>query len=115
MRMRVSGADNSNNEYTRSRQVFDSTNTSFADNGSTGTSSFLLGQLQTTNGALNCVELFSPFLTQRTKHLTVITQPNAGLITSGQTTVTTSYTGFTLIAATAVTMSGTVSVYGYSK
>jgi hypothetical protein len=115
MRMRVSGADNTNNEYTRMRLYFDTSNTSAADNGSGGTSSFLVGNLQTTSGSQTSIELSSPFLTERTKHVTLANQTLNGFILSGTTTVTTSYTGFTILPITAVSMTGTVSVYGYNK
>ena len=115
MRMRVSGADNTNNEYTRMRIYFDTGNSTAADNGSTGTSSFLTGNLNTTSGTQTTIELSSPFLTQRTKHVTFANQTQNGLLVSGTTTVTTSYTGFTLLPLTAVSMTGTVSVYGYAK
>jgi hypothetical protein len=115
MRMRVSGADNTNNEYTRMRLYFDTGNSSAADNGSAGTSSFLVGNLQTTSGTQTTIELSSPFLTQRTKHVTLANQTLNGFILSGTTTVTTSYTGFTLLPITAASMTGIVSVYGYNK
>jgi hypothetical protein len=115
MRMRVSGADNSNNEYTRMRVYFDNSNSLAADNGSSGTSSFLVGNIQTTSGSQTCIELSQPFLTQRTKHVTTASQSLTGFVTAGSTTVTTSYTGFTLLLITAASMTGTVSVYGYKK
>jgi hypothetical protein len=113
MRLRVSGSDNTNNEYTRSKLFWASNNSSGVDSGSSGTSSFLIGE----DGAnsFSCIELYSPFLTEKTKHNTQAAKDNNGLIFSGSTTVTTSYTGFTLLSSAATNFTGSVSVYGYSK
>jgi hypothetical protein len=113
IRLRVGGSDNTNNEYTRSKLFWASSNTSGVDSGSSGTSSFLIGE----DGAnsFSCIELYAPFLTEKTKHNTQAAKDNNGLIFSGSTTVTTSYTGFTLLSSSATNFTGSVSVYGYNK
>jgi hypothetical protein len=113
IRLRVDDEDNTNNEYTRSKLFWASNNASGVDSGSTGTSSFLIGE----DGAnsFSCIELYSPFLTGKTKHNTQAAKDNNGLIFSGSTTVTTSYTGFTLLSSSATNFTGSVSVYGYNK
>ena len=114
MRMRVSGADNTNNEYTRAKFYADQTNAFGSDSGSAGTSSFLLGEVQGTDGSQSSIEMQAPFLTQLTKHTTIGAKKLNLFLMTGSTTVTTSYTGFTLLQA-GTNMTGTVSVYGYNK
>ena len=113
MRMRVSSADNTNNEYTRSKFFYASSNSTGCDSGSTGTSSFLVGEDATNSFSL--IELYAPFLSQKTKHNVQAAKENNGLIFSGSMTVTTSYTGFTLLLSSATNFTGNVSVYGYAK
>jgi hypothetical protein len=112
MRLRVGGSDNTNNEYTRSKLFWASNNLSGVDSGSSGTSSFLIGETATNTSS--SIELYGPFASELTKHNTQAAKDNNGLIYSGSSTVTTSYTGFTLLT-TGSTISGRVSVYGYSK
>jgi hypothetical protein len=112
MRMRVSGADNTNNEYTRTKFYVDQTNAYGSDSGSAGTSSFLIGDTQGTDGNQSVIEMQAPFLTQLTKHTTIGTKKLNLFIMTGSTTVTTSYTGFTLLQG-GTNMTGTVAVYGY--
>jgi hypothetical protein len=114
MRMRVSGTDNTNNEYTRTKFYVDQTNAFGSDSGSAGTSSFLIGDTQGTDGNQTLIEMQAPFLTQLTKHTTIGTKRLNYFAMSGSTTVTTSYTGFTLLQG-GTNMTGTVSVYGYNK
>ena len=113
MRMRVGGADNTSNEYTRSKLYWAANNTTAVDSGSTGTSSFLIGEDAT--NSFSIIELYAPFLSQRTKHNTQTAKDTNGIIYSGSMTVTTSYTGFTLLLSTATNFTGNVSVYGYAK
>jgi hypothetical protein len=114
MRMRVSGADNTNNEYTRFKFYTDYTNAFGSDSGSIGTSSFLIGDTQGTDGNQSVIEMQAPFLTQLTKQITIGTKKLNQFMFGGSTTVTTSYTGFTLIQGS-TNITGTVSVYGYTK
>jgi len=113
MRMRVGGADNTNNEYTRSKFFWSSANSTGSDSGSTGTSSFLIGEDAT--NSFSSIELYAPFLSQRTKHNVQAAKDNNGIVYSGSMTVTTSYTGFTLLLSSATNFTGNVSVYGYAK
>jgi hypothetical protein len=114
MRMRVSGADNTNNEYTRFKFYTDYTNAFGSDSGSIGTSSFLIGNTEGTDGNQSVIEMQAPFLTQLTKQITIGTKKLNQFMFGGSTTVTTSYTSFTLIQGS-TNMTGTVSVYGYTK
>ena len=113
MRMRVGGADNTNNEYTRNKFYFTTANATGSDSGSTGTSSFLIGEDET--NSFSSIELYAPFLTQKTKHNIQTAKQANGIIYSGTMTVTTSYTGFTLLLSSATNFTGSVSVYGYAK
>jgi len=112
MRLRVGGTDNTSNEYQRSKFFWAYTNATGSDSGSIGTSSFLIGETSTDYFA--DIELGGPFRTQETKHATQATRKDNGLLYAGSMTVTTSYTGFTLLT-TSTTMTGSVSVYGYNK
>ena len=114
MRMRVSGTDLTSNDYSRFKMYTDYTNTVGSDSGSAGTSSFLIGEVQGTDGSQTVMEMQGPFLSQLTKHITIGTKKLNQFMFGGSTLVTTSYTGFTLIQA-GTNMTGTVSVYGYSK
>jgi hypothetical protein len=114
MRMRVSGSDNTNNEYTRFGFYADQTNATGGMEGSAGTSSFIVSEIQGTDGSQAIVNLQSPFLNELTKFNGQTTKKLNLAIRGGSTTtgVTTSYTGFTLFHSQ-TSMTGTVSVYGY--
>jgi hypothetical protein len=115
IRLRVSGADNSNANYYWSRNFF--------GDGVGGGSSVNLGtvwQLGDTNTPLHyfTMDIYSPFLSRRTSFTaqTAAWQTATSVFflinTAGTTSVTTSYDGFTL-SASAGTFSGELRIYGY--
>jgi hypothetical protein len=126
MRMRVSAADNSSSNY-RWTTVYQRDNSgapTVAGEGSNGTTtSFSLAGLSSTAGYPSplSVELVNPFAAKHTSmsyqnYYYDQTGPlGIGYVGSGAMTVTTSYTGFTLISSPSTNMTGTVSVYGYNK
>lgn len=119
MRLRVSGSDNSNNEYGWSLMENGSGSSAVGGNYSNGLiSSWYLLNGDGANHVNGYIEMIlrSPNLTQRTGYNARIAansgtgsyQNHAG----GMMSVNTSYTGFTLIT-TAGNMTGNVKVYGY--
>jgi hypothetical protein len=116
MRMRFNNADNSSANYWNNRTLGQATNV--ASVGATTADTSFLRVAEFESGiATGSYDLFSPFKTQ----ITSIQGLNQFRYTSfyqhsemktGQMTVTTSYTGFSLIP-TSGNITGTVSVYGY--
>ena len=113
IRLRVSGSDNTNNEYRYGRYYVGSYASQGAGNTNNNiTSVFAL--VQTSSSVKNsfAADIYSPFLTSNTAY----TATGSGKLLdyyAGVMTVTTSYTGFTLRGVG--TLSGTLSVYGYNK
>jgi hypothetical protein len=119
LRLRVSGADNSSNNYYYSLAFvpFSGTPTVSGSNGSGLTSSFVVSYINSTGGGASTIHLYDPFKTAVTRFQSFgggNTSGDSIISRGGNSSVTTSYTGFTLIPATG-TMTGTVSVYGYNK
>ena len=115
MRMRVSGADNSSANYNREYAIANGASiTAAADN---ATTSWTVGNAGSSQGCAFEIQLNSPFTTTNTNGLGTWSLANATapywLGQSYGMTVTTSYTGFTLINAN--NMTGSVSVYGFKK
>jgi hypothetical protein len=114
MRLRVAGSDNSSNNYYWSliyQNVSGGTTPSGA-NSNNLSSSFRVGYSST--NARSLIEVFSPFATSQTSFNAQNGNNNSDFaLQGGNTSVTTSYTGFTLIFAGNTT--GSVSVYGYNK
>jgi len=114
-RLRVAGADNSSANYSRSNLFQQST--TVTGQSLTGQTSWIsVVEVISTMRQYGDLTVFNPFLTQYTGAIS-----NSLAVTNGATyqerttygsTITTSYTGFTLLVGTG-TMSGTVSVYGY--
>ena len=120
MRMRVSGADNSNSEYRYNSITAADTSATIATSRSNGTNTLFddIGRIDNGFGSSGFINFFSPFATNRTR----ISGQSSGGQTSdvnalrsytGNLTVTTSYTGFTLIAASG-NITGEASVFGYN-
>ena len=114
-RLRVAGADNSSANYARS--LLNQSSTTLTGQLLTGQTSWpSVAFAISTQRQYSQLNVFNPFATQYTAGISdLIELPNTALAQSRRTygtTITTSYTGFTLIAA-AGTMTGTVSVYGY--
>jgi hypothetical protein len=114
-RLRVAGSDNSSANYSRS-SLFQSS-TTVSGQSLTGQTSWI-GVLSavSTQRQYGDLTVFNPFATEYTGAIgNQIDVPNGSTTQSRRTygtTVTTSYTGFTLIPNSG-TMTGTVSVYGY--
>jgi len=114
-RLRVSGSDNSSANYSRSNLFQQST--TVTGQSITGQTSWIsVCEVISTMRQYGDLIVFNPFLTQFTGGIS-----NSLGVTNGATyqertnfgtTITTSYTGFTLLVGTG-TMSGSVSVYGY--
>jgi hypothetical protein len=115
-RLRASGADNSSANYSRSN--FSQVSTTLTGQSLTAQTSWgSVVEVVSTQRQYSDLTVFNPFLTQYTAGIgNSLSVPNGATyqerMTFG-TTVTTSYTGFTLIAASG-NISGTVSVYGYN-
>lgn len=119
MRLRVGGADNSSANYWNNR-VFGQSATVVSGGNTTPDTSFLNVQEYDNVGISTfSYDLFAPFRTATTTLIGVGQFRYTGFyqhteMKSGQTTVTTSYTGFTLIPGSG-TMTGKVRIYGYNQ
>jgi hypothetical protein len=120
LRLRVGGSDNSSNNYMWAGYTIESNTVFLSAMGSSGAvSSYRIGN---TYGNTSTAELLiaNPFKTQQTqfhsKNASYSTASNWAVdqVLSGTTTVTTSYTGFTILIASS-TITGSVSVYGVNK
>jgi hypothetical protein len=113
MRLRVSGTDNSSSNYTAQRLVIDGT--TLTGQRPATTTEWGCGSMDSTVQNPVTIELFNPFETRNTVIVSdqchTITGNIVKIIATGGTTVTTSYTGFTIFCAQNIT--GEISVYGY--
>jgi hypothetical protein len=118
MRLRVAGADNSSANYDCG-YWFVRTGPSTSNNSELAFTSFKIGSAQGTllNGflALDIANPFASTNTSYTGHQGSRSSANVAMATyGGRTTVTTSYTGFTLFPS-AGTITGTATIYAYRK
>ena len=116
-RLRVSGSDQASGYYNTT--VYNAGSGFINSNQTNGTFMGFASIADTTNASFTTIDLGSPFATASTTNLiTLNTNLGAGLptlqFTAGVYPPTTSFTGFSLVAA-AGTTTGTVSVYGYNK
>jgi len=114
MRLRVSGSDNSSSNYYWSLiyQNFSGATSPLGANSNGLTTSFRVGYSSSTTRAF--IQLLSPFATSQTSFNSDAGNHNNDFaLNGGNTSVTTSYTGFTIIPASG-TLTGTLSVYGYN-
>ena len=116
MRLRVSGTDNSSANY--ARQTLDSSSTTTSSSRNTAETSWTgIMALNSTTRTPTPIQLFQPFEAHNTTAISTRLGAISGSIEFRQVahglSVTTSYTGFTLIASSG-TITGTVSVYGYN-
>lgn len=116
MRLRVSGADNSNNTYNTAGIRYNSDNTTTAIGAENATSFNIVGGFNR-YGAYN-INIFEPFATQYTALISdnaISDGVGAGearrTVMSGIFEATTSFTGFTIIPNSG-TVTGTISVFG---
>jgi hypothetical protein len=128
LRLRVSGSDNSASNYLWSaiQQRFNSATPSLINSGSNGlTTSFEIGATSNptaTLGNQTIVEIGNPFATSETTfnsssvgyEMDPTIPTSFRQLSGGLTSVTTSYTGFTIFATNG-NITGSVSVYGYKK
>jgi len=121
LRLRVSGADNTsaNYIYDRGQAIGNGTFAGFSSGTSAAATAWDYGAWSGTYSGVTSLDIFRPFATDNTGGVSlnyyVDSLPNHGIIFSGLlTTVTTSYTGFTIYPGSG-TFTGTVSVYGYNK
>ena len=115
MRLRVSGTDNSSNNYENGRYFVGAFQaTAAASTDSELESRFLLGQMTNLIQQGGIVYVHNPFLTANTAQNSLWASSLLD-INAGVTTVTTSYTGFTVFPAAGGNFSGTVSIYGFAK
>jgi hypothetical protein len=117
MRLRVSGADNSTSNYTRSA-IFQSSATVTGQRLTGQTLWDGIAEVATGVQSASQVTIFNPFATEYTSVL----QHEAAIVNGNITmtlrtygiNLTTSFTGFTLIPGSG-TITGSVSVYGYNN
>jgi len=118
MRMRVSGADNSSNNYRWASGYKDTSAGAISGQSGSGlTSSFRVLAVSSVGRCFSSIDIFNPFTTEETgyvgNYFQIATTGYAQFVAANMS-VTTSYTGFTLIP-NAGTITGTVRVYGYNK
>jgi len=113
VRLRVSGSDASGSNY-QNENIFASSTTVGAQR-QTGTTNFVIGAFNSSGRNSFQLSVLSPFLSQTTnfQSYTGSSEPTWYMVVGGHT-LTTSYTGITLIPD-AGTITGTVSIYGYNK
>jgi hypothetical protein len=118
MRMRVSGTDNSSNNYRWASGYKDTSAGAIAGQSGSGlTSSFRVLAVSSAGRCFSSLDIFNPFTTEETGYVGnyfQIASVGFAQFVAANMSVTTSYTGFTLLTG-AGTMTGNVSVYGFNK
>ena len=119
IRLRVSGADDSNAVYDYSGQYMSSASNVWQNIGVGANQTNWLGFMYGTNGLqYNKINIHNPFSTNRTLFYGETHEPGAGnlmVIRSGQFRNTTSFTGISFIQSGGTTFTGSIQVYGYNK
>jgi hypothetical protein len=111
-RLRVSGADDSTSNYVRQTINADSTTLTAATQTTTSWTQFFI--YSTANVSIFEAIITNPFATEKTGYFSRSTQEGTSLkIQGGTHNVSSSFTGFTLLAQSAQTITGTIRVYGY--
>ena len=118
MRLRVAGADNSSANYWNNRMIAQATTVASGGATTADTSFLSFGEYDTGVSTFD-YDLYNPFATKVTSLVGIgqfryTSFYQHSQLKTGQTTVTTSYTGFTLISS-AGTMTGKVRIYGYNQ
>jgi hypothetical protein len=116
LRLRVAGADNTSTNYRRQRLGVDSTSVQGAR--TVNDTSWVDFAVANVESSLSIIEVLNPFQTQNTtatnfRGAAGSTNPEFHITYFG-INVTTSYTGFTIFPSSG-NITGSVSVYGYSK
>jgi hypothetical protein len=118
IRLRVAGADSSSSDYDRMGQYLISANSIWQALTSAENTTAFIGPSYGNNGLChNVFEIHNPFTANRTTISGVCQQPGGSHVTyyvNGQYDETTSFTGFTIIAAGVTTITGSIQVYGYN-
>ena len=119
MRMRVSGTDETSANYF-SQQVFGGGSSVSGFRSSGATSWIEMFRLETTYQNVGMINIYNPFITRvtTTESLSMSAAAASGIdlgMWARGLNTSTSYTGFTMTSATAATVTGGVSVYGYNK
>ncbi len=121
-RMRVSGSDNSTSgNYMWGKIGLEFDGSASNGNGGASATSFNIDFNDSANGISGAFDIYTPFVTTDVTRFSGVSQShrtdytNSWFRTSaGNMTVTTSYTGLTLICGSG-NMSGSISVYGYNQ
>jgi hypothetical protein len=118
-RLRVSGTDNSASNYQWVTKYNTSSNSAFVGDATPGgtTTSWKIQDISLNTTGNATINIFNPFATKHTTFKSLDTfslSPVFSIERGGATTVTTSYTGFTVIAGSN-SITGTISVYGFNK
>ena len=113
-RLRVSGTDNSANNYENGGMYVGAYAASaFGSDNSDLQASFYCGSINSTVAGNIEINIYNPFTTNYTK-MTSIGVGSFTTVQNGALTVTTSYTGFTYLAGSG-TITGSISVFGVNK
>ena len=120
LRLRVSGSDNSTGGNYRWSGSYVASNGSSITGIFSGASDTTFRVATIDQQSFCELTIFNPFATQETSFISNAIDMNSTPVAfnsnrGGQMTVTTSYTGFTLINAGGGTITGTVRVYGYTQ
>jgi hypothetical protein len=117
LRLRVSGTDNSSNDYRHYFSDSASSGSTWTTAASSSTSAFRIGTSRNGHNQSIAIQIFSPFSSLKTQIKgdgINFDGTNAGILPVwGSMSVTTSYTGFTYIGGTGLT--GSIRVYGYQN
>lgn len=119
-RMRVSGADNANSNYASAYFNWRSDNTGVGGTAANGTATSFtaFGSISDARRTNLLIDMYAPFASLATGYTGMnsygATGYTQGQVLSGTMTVTTSYTGFTLLPASG-NVTGTLWVYGYQE
>ena len=120
MRLRVGGSDNTSANYFNHRFFGQSTNVTGAGNTTADTSWLSVSEYDNVGMSTTLFDIFSPFRTATTSLVSTgqfryTSFYQHSFVKTGQTTVTTSYTGFTILPTAGTLTSGRITVYGYNK
>ena len=96
-------------------QMFVGTNATWANKGAGPTSSFCIGQNDSTDIKNAVIDLISPFLSTRTSYFALASGSNNTDMTVGRQDDNTSFTSFSITTDTGATQTGTVKIYGFSN
>ena len=114
LRLRVSGTDSTTGYYWGQQYSLFASDTAGTGRLSNGSYFSAVGSNSDTVKVYSQTWLQNPFLAKTTGFQSIQSRHDAGAYAAGYNSATTSYTGFSLVAA-ANNMTGTVSTYGFNK